>query len=118
MAKPVKFVYVAAPYNSNPIHCTWQAMIYANQLVDLGLVPIVPHISTVLWNLHTPRPEAFWYQYVMELMRLCDAVVRFPGNSKGAEAEIVEAESRGIPVFYGLRDLIKYLDDTKKGMVQ
>jgi hypothetical protein len=117
MTKPIKFVYVAAPYNSNPIHNTWQSMIYANQLVDLGLIPIVPHISSMLWNLHTPRPEAFWYQYTMELMRLCDAVVRFPGESKGAEAEIREAETMGILVFYNIKDLVTYLDGVSKGVV-
>lgn len=116
----IKYVYVAAPYNSDPIHNTNRAMHYANQLVSLGFVPIIPHTNSLLWNLHTSRPESFWYGYVMDLMLLCDAVVRFPGDSDGADKEVVEARARDIPVFLSIAELVNYIrtiDDAATGVV-
>jgi hypothetical protein len=104
--KKIVTVYVAAPYNSDPVHNTNQAIRYANQLVDTGFIPIIPHTNSLLWNLHTPRPESFWYEYVMHLMKLCDAVVRFPGSSVGADREVEEALSLGKPVFYSVYELM------------
>lgn len=107
MRKPIKYVYVASPYNSNPVHNTHNAMEYGNWLVDAGFVPIIPHVH-MIWNIHTPRQEVFWYKFTMDLMRICDAVVRFPGESMGADEECRVAKEIGIPVFYSLNDLITH----------
>lgn len=108
MKKPIKYVYVAAPYTSDPVHNTSKAMNYANMLVDYKFVPIIPHVH-ILWNLHTPRPEEFWYKFTMDLMRICDAVLRFPGESVGCDEEVRVAKDIGIPVFYSLDNLLRTL---------
>ena len=107
MKKAIKYVYVAAPYNSNPVHNSSLAMDYANWLVDYGFTPIIPHVH-MLWNIHTPRAEEFWYKYTLDLMRICDAVVRFPGESMGADEEVRVAKEIGIPVFLSLNELVHY----------
>jgi len=37
----------------------------------------------------------------------CNAVLRLPGESKGADAEVALAEENGIDVFYSIEDLIQ-----------
>lgn len=107
VVKSIKYVYVAGPYISHPHHNTARAISYGNQLVDLGFVPIIPHIMSAVWNIHTPRDEEFWLGYTMDIMLLCDAVLRFPGESSGADRETARAEQMGIPVFNSVEDLPK-----------
>ena len=39
------------------------------------------------------------------LLQLCDAVLRLPGQSKGADNDVRLATERGIPVYYNLDDV-------------
>lgn len=108
MRKPIKYVYVAAPYNiPNPIHNCTSAFRKADILVECGFTPIIPH-TCVVWNLVTPRYEDFWYAYTLDLMRLCDAVLRCPGESRGVEEECRVAGEIGIPVFNSIVDLVDH----------
>ena len=63
----MKYIYVAGPYISHPHHNTAKAIECGNQLINLGLVPIIPHIMSAVWNIHTPRDEEFWLKYTLFL---------------------------------------------------
>jgi hypothetical protein len=93
-------VYLAGPYSSpDPVLNTHTVVEIASRLVDEGLVtPTVPHL-TLLWHVIQPRELDFWYEYDLALVARCDAVLRLPGASTGADKETAFAESRGIPVF-------------------
>jgi len=52
--------------------------------------------------------HADWLKVDFEFIRRCDAVLRLPGESVGAEAEIAEAKRLGIPVFYSGEELIAW----------
>ncbi|MNL86140.1 hypothetical protein D3C87_2147270 [compost metagenome] len=39
------------------------------------------------------------------LLALCEAVLRLPGDSKGADNDVRIARERGIPVYYRLEDV-------------
>lgn len=39
------------------------------------------------------------------LIALCDAILRLPGDSKGADNDVRIANERGIPVYYRLEDV-------------
>lgn len=39
------------------------------------------------------------------LIALCDAILRLPGDSKGADNDVRLAHERGIPVYYQLEDV-------------
>lgn len=39
------------------------------------------------------------------LIALCDAILRLPGDSKGADNDVRLANERGIPVYYRLEDV-------------
>lgn len=44
---------------------------------------------------------------------LCHAVLRLPGESSGADCEVVVAERMGLPVMYDLEVLRLWLDQEK-----
>lgn len=98
-------VYVAGPYtNPDPVINVQRACEYGTLVQNAGHVPLVPHL-TMLWHLVSPRPYEHWLAYDVELMLRCDAVLRFPGASSGADAEVKEARAVGIPVVYSVEDL-------------
>ncbi len=101
-------VYVAGPYTKpDPCANTHEACRIAGELVSLGFVPFIPHL-THFWHTMEPRPYEFWLEYDMEWLRCCDAVFRFPGESSGADKEIEEARRLNIPVFYATTALCDF----------
>lgn len=102
-------VYLAAPYsNPDPVANTHKVVQTATAMVEAGIVtPVVPHLS-LLWHAITPRPVEFWYAYDLLLLARCDAVLRFPGASTGADAEVAEAERLDIRVFTNVDHLYSW----------
>ena len=49
--------------------------------------------------------QAFLYPVASRLLERCDAVLRIPGESKGADGDVRIAQERGLPVFYRLEDV-------------
>ncbi len=45
------------------------------------------------------------YPVADRLLRRCDAVLRIPGESKGADGDVRLATERGLPVYYRLEDV-------------
>lgn len=114
MTRPLRIplVYIAGPYtNPDPVENTHTAIRVADLLLSDGKVtPVIPHLS-LLWHLVCPRPVADWYAYDLEVMARCDAVLRLPGASSGADNEIREAEEQGIPVFHDKYGLYRWTVD-------
>ncbi len=50
--------------------------------------------------------EDFLYPVASRLLERCDAVLRVPGESKGADQDVRIARERGLPVFYQVEDII------------
>jgi hypothetical protein len=98
-------LYVAAPYtNPDPVLNTHRVLHTANAIIEhTDWLPLVPHL-TLLWHAVTPRPIEHWYSYDLGLLRHCDAILRLPGRSTGADAEFDHAVDLGIPAVY-LADL-------------
>lgn len=92
-------VYVAGPYTRGDVATNVRKAIEAaSSLVDRGFAPFVPHL-THFWHILSPRPYEFWLDLDFEYLRCCDAVLRLPGESSGADREVELAKSLGIPVF-------------------
>ena len=51
-------------------------------------------------------PYADWMELAPEFVKRCDILLRLPGESNGADMEVVLAESLDIPVYYSVRDLL------------
>lgn len=103
------WVYIAGPYtNPDPIIGTRNAVLVADEVESWGMVPIVPHLS-MLWHLISPHEDIdFWYHYDMRLLKKCDALLRLPGASTGADAEVERAEFWHKPVFHNKVDLFNW----------
>lgn len=109
VARPL--VYVAGPYtHPDPAANVNIAIRIAGALADSGLVtPFVPHL-TMLWHVVEPRPIEFWYAYDLAFLARCDAVLRLPGASTGADAEVDFGVSHGLSVHESVEDVLRWAE--------
>ena len=102
----MKKIYIAGPYTKGDVAVNVRnALSAANYLADKGFAPYVPHL-THFWHTVFPRPYEFWLELDNQYLLCCDAVLRLPGESSGADKEVSLALGSGIPVFYGFDDLL------------
>jgi hypothetical protein len=52
-----------------------------------------------------PVASGIMYPTAERLLARCDAVLRLPGESKGADQDVAIAASRGLPVYYSLDEV-------------
>jgi hypothetical protein len=91
-------VYVAGPYTHGDVARNVRTAIdAANALAERKFCPYVPHL-THFWHLVSPKPYDWWLQYDAMWLLDCQAVLRLPGDSAGADQEVKLAEAAGIPV--------------------
>jgi hypothetical protein len=115
-----KRVYIAGPISRGDLaHNINQATAAFVELARAGLAPLCPHWSVYSAGPATPHPSdraghvytvgtaaghpgmehADWLGVDLLWVAVADAVLRLPGASVGADAEVCEAVRRGIPVF-------------------
>jgi len=98
--KPMVKVYIAGPYTRGDVAVNVRAALSAaNTLADAGYAPFVPHL-THFWHLLFPHPYEFWMDLDLAFLPCCQAVLRLPGASDGADAEVAKAQELGMPVFH------------------
>jgi hypothetical protein len=111
-------VYIAGPYTRpDPEANTRRAMHHWLALWNQGYAPFCPHWSH-FQHAETPIPYAAWMAFDLEWLRVCDAVLRLPGESPGADRECAEARRLGIPVFEGGEpwlEIAEHLPPTREG---
>lgn len=52
-----------------------------------------------------PLAGQVMYPAAQRLLEHCDAVLRLPGESAGADQDVAIARQRGLPVYYRLEDV-------------
>lgn len=104
----IKYVYVAGPLSSpEPIGNTAAAVSTAEYLSMHGVIPFVPHLLS-FWHYLYPHDYEFWMRQDEAWLDKCDAVLRMPGASPGADREVDHALNvLKIPVFHKAVDLLK-----------
>jgi hypothetical protein len=108
--RPMPYVYVAGPYSQGDVCANIRAAVEAaDQLVALGCIPFVPHLSH-LWHMIKPRTYQWWLWFDRQWLEACDCVVRIPGESNGADKEVAYARELGIPVYDGLDEFAACLE--------
>src|ERR1700756_4979544 len=108
-------VYVAGPYTKGDVAVNVRnAYEAANRLADLGFAPFVPH-ATHFWHMLFPRPYEFWLDLDNQFLPFCEAVLRLPGESSGADKEVQLARKLTIPVFPDIDGLVKYFEGRAAG---
>lgn len=107
-------VYIAGPYTSgDPVLNTREAIRVGEMVEEYGPCDVfIPHLS-MLWHLVSPASIEKWYERDNAILRRCDVVYRFEGESTGADLEVALAKQCGIPVVTCLYDLGRALDKLK-----
>lgn len=101
-------VYVAGPISLGNQFANVRAAIDAAQaLLADGFVPFLPHLSA-FWHVVHPNDYETWMRYDLSWLATCDAVLRLPGTSPGADQEEREATELGIPTFRSQLDLVAH----------
>lgn len=119
-------VYLAGPISKGDlVHNISQADGAFFALLKAGVPAICPHWSCFAGSVYRSTYEAVcgcahvlpeqtthaeWYGMDLAIVRRCDAVLRLPGESTGADLETAEAQQRGIPVFHSTWDVLTWVD--------
>jgi len=98
-------VYIASPYTlGDPVVNVRTSLQAANALMELGYHPYAPLLSHFQHFLH-PRPYEDWMRLDLAYLAVCQAVLRLPGRSKGAERECRLARFLKIPIYASIAEL-------------
>jgi len=85
---------------------------YALPLYEAGHLPVIGEwvALPIIRNAGSvcvgdPVYQEYLYPVANRLLQRCDAVLRIPGESKGADQDVEIARQRGLPVFFRLEDV-------------
>jgi hypothetical protein len=102
-------IYVAGPYTKGDVALNVRNAIYAGSYIaHLGHIPFIPHLSH-FWHMLIPEEYQFWMEQDEAWLRECDAILRLPGESKGADQEMKIAEELGFMIYKSIFDIPKVL---------
>jgi hypothetical protein len=102
----MKRIYIAGPYTKGDVAVNVKkAMDIANELINLGYAPYCPHLSHYL-HINNAQPYQIWLDLDNEFVKVCDVLLRIPGDSSGADKEVELAKSLKIPVVYSIEDIV------------
>lgn len=103
-------VYISGPITSgNRNHNFAQAADAHKALMLCGFAPLNPMSTMTLpfaWDADVPH--SLWLDCDFPWVAVADAVLRLPGFSVGADAELAYAQKYGVPIFHSLDQLIAY----------
>ncbi len=98
-------IYVSAPYSLGDVSENIRRACFAGDaILAKGHTPLVPHLSH-LWHLISPKSHEEWLAIDLNLLSMCDALLRLPGESKGADMEVAEAKRLCMVIYYRLGDI-------------
>lgn len=100
-------VYIASPYSSgDTAKNVGKSFKVANKLIDKGYFPFSPLLNHYL-DIMKHRDYDVWLKQDLEWLQFCDAVIRLPGFSRGADTEVSIAKNLNIPVYYSLEEFLE-----------
>lgn len=108
-----KRVYVAGPISRGDLqHNIDQSREASRELMRAGLAPLNPML-TCFADSNTPSASAgfdhaTWLSCDLSWVAVADALLRLPGESTGADAEVAFARQSGVPVFYSVPETVEY----------
>lgn len=100
-------IYIASSYSLGDPEANVRLQIDAGEeLIQAGFYPYLPLLSHYQHLIH-PHSYETWVRLDNSWVASCDALLRLPGESKGADEEVALAFKLGIPVYYSVEDLIE-----------
>jgi hypothetical protein len=104
----LKYVYIASPYTKGDVAVNVRRNIACGEaLTFYGLIPFIPLLGH-FWHIMFPHDAEFWYELDLQWIHKCDALLRLPGDSTGADKEVNYAKENNIPVFFSVEELLEY----------
>ena len=101
-------VFVSGPYTlGNKEKNVRQAILTGEEIIKLGHTPFIPHLCH-FWDKQSHHEYQYWIDYDLDWLESCDALLRIPGDSIGADNEVKKALILHIPVYYSLAELRDY----------
>ena len=113
-------VYVAGPISRGNLRENVRRACAAGvALMKAGIAVHVPHLTCYMGQVYDGLgaiPEVLpsgtviddWYRMSLVEVRRCDALLRIPGESTGADQEADEATRLGKPVFNSIDEVIEW----------
>jgi len=112
-------ILIAGPYrsgtNNDPVKIAEnlnRLESYALPVYQAGHIPMIGEwVALPLINqagstsLGDTISEQYLYPVASRLLERCDAVLRIPGPSKGADEDVRLARERGLPVYFRIEDV-------------
>lgn len=119
---PRRRVYIAHPISVGPLHLhVSRATVAFLHLSACGFAPFCPAWSVYGRDVPVPlgngdilargsgggqlRTHDEWMEMDLQWLATCHALLRLPGESKGADEEVAVAREKGIPVHHDVTDL-------------
>lgn len=98
-------VYIAGPMatSGEPGPNLHHAARAAWAVIRAGHSPYVPHLSWIVDAIIVIQRDE-WMRQNLEWIEACQALIRLPGTSAGADAEVEFAAGLGIPIFHTVAD--------------
>lgn len=99
-------IYIAGPYTNGDVAVNVKKAIEAGDFVCryLGHAVFIPHL-THFWHMLIPGDYEFWLRVDVEWLEVCDAVLRLPGESKGADREVKLARGMGKSIYTSISQI-------------
>jgi len=110
-------VYIAGPLSKGPLEMNIRnAVSVGRTLLASDIDPVIPHLYCFMEMMFPLQDYERWLKFDFELIKRCDALLRIPGLSDGADREVSFAVDRGIPVFFDVETLLlwkKHIDNSQ-----
>ena len=98
-------IYISSPYSKGDVSKNIRRACFAgDEILKKGHIPYVPHL-THLWDLISPKPWEDWLKIDLELLSMCDALLRLDGDSLGADLEVKEANRLCMIIYKSLAEV-------------
>lgn len=92
-------VYIAGPYTGGDTIVNVRNAVEAGDLVaKAGHSPFIPHLYH-FWHFLLPGDYEQWMRLDFAWLEVCQALIRLPGESSGADREVEAAHRLGIAVY-------------------
>lgn len=111
-----KLIYIASKYTDDTeekrLANVRAQIVAAEQITTIGAIPYIPLLSHY-WDEAYPHEWEFWIEMCTQMVVRCDALIRLPGGSRGADIEVSTALMNNIPVFHSFDQLARWVNASK-----
>ncbi len=98
-------IYIAAPDSKgDTVINVRNAILAGDKLLEMGHIPFIPHL-THFWHYISPKPWEVWLKIDQDWLVVCDALLRLPGESKGADLEVEMAKKLCLFIYYSVDEI-------------